>query len=143
MAAITYFMAQNPAFQAKLQEELDRALGPPGTDSADETHITTFDEIKNVEYLQDVINEGLRLHSTIGFGLPRVVPEGGMTILGQPFSAGTVVSCPIYTLHRLKSVWGDDADFYNPDRWSQGDKTAMMRAFTPFSVGPRRVSYII
>ncbi|PSS34123.1 hypothetical protein PHLCEN_2v1833 [Hermanssonia centrifuga] len=134
--AITYFLAQNPNIQAKLQEVLDQVLGPPGGDS-ENGDVASYNEIKNIEYLQDVINEGLRLHSTVGVGLPRVVPESGMTVLGKTFAPGTVVSCPLYTLHRLPSVWGNDAEVFNPERWSKGDRATMLKAFAPFSVGPR------
>ncbi|PSS34121.1 hypothetical protein PHLCEN_2v1831 [Hermanssonia centrifuga] len=134
--AITYFLAQNPNVQAKLQEALDQVLGPPGGDS-ENGDTAPYSKIKNIEYLQDVINEGLRLHSTVGIGLPRVVPEGGITVLGKTFASGTVISCPLYALHRLPSVWGNDAELFNPDRWSKGDRATMLKAFAPFSIGPR------
>jgi benzoate 4-monooxygenase len=123
----------------KLQSALDAVLGPPDMSLPLEDALTEdiLTKLKDCEYLRDVINEGLRLHSTVGFGLPRVVPEGGMTILGHTFAPGTIVSIPGYALHLEKSIWGEDADMFNPDRWSMGDKEAMGRAFVPFSVGPR------
>lgn len=140
-AVITYYLAHHQEVQRKLQRELDDALGPPSADSLEEHDFTngSWDDLKNLTYLQDVIHEGLRFFSTIGIGLPRVVPEGGMMILGETFEAGTVVSVPSYTIHRDKAIWGPDADEYNPDRWSRGDRSAMQRAFVPFSTGSRCV----
>ncbi|KIP10209.1 hypothetical protein PHLGIDRAFT_499161 [Phlebiopsis gigantea 11061_1 CR5-6] len=134
--AITYHLARNQVAQAKLQAELDKALGLPGAGS-NEAEVPTYDQLKYLTYLQDVINEGLRVHSTAGIGLPRVIPEGGLTVAGESFVEGTEVSCPIYTMHHLKSVWGDDADVFNPDRWSGENKAELMQSFAPFSVGPR------
>jgi len=67
-------------------------------------------QVKRLPYLDAVINEGLRLHSTSAMGLPRVVPEGGFTISGRHFRAGTVLSVPSYTIHRDPSVWGPDVE---------------------------------
>ena len=85
----------------------------------------------------------MRLHSTAGLGLPRVVPETGLTIAGKTFAPGTEVSCPAYTIHRLKTIWGEDADEFNPDRWSRGNRAEMSKYFIPFSTGPRQVSAIL
>ncbi|KIP04788.1 hypothetical protein PHLGIDRAFT_75338 [Phlebiopsis gigantea 11061_1 CR5-6] len=140
LGAITYYLARTPAVQAKLQKELDAVLGSPSPN--DEAVIATYDQIKNIAYLQDVINEGMRLHSTAGIGLPRIVPESGLTIAGMTFVGGTEVSCPTYTIHRLKSVWGPDADEFVPDRWSRGDRAELSKYFVPFSIGPRSVACI-
>ncbi|GJE88302.1 cytochrome P450 [Phanerochaete sordida] len=137
LGAIVYYIARDQGVQAKLQQELDEALGAPELDANTDEVVAPFDAVKNLAYLQDVINEGLRLHSTLGFGLPREVPVGGLTVAGRTFPAGTHISCPMYTLHRLQSIWGDDADVFNPDRWARGDRKTMLSAFAPFSLGPR------
>ena len=135
LGAITYYLARTPTVQAKLSKALDGALGCPSL--SDEAAVVSYDQVKHISYLQDVINEAMRLHSTAGIGLPRIVPETGLTIAGQTFAPGTEVSCPTYTIHRMKSVWGADADEFNPDRWSRGDRGEMSKYFVPFSIGPR------
>ncbi|KDQ50346.1 hypothetical protein JAAARDRAFT_211768 [Jaapia argillacea MUCL 33604] len=117
--AIMYHLAANPAVQAKLQKELDEA---PGTD---DDPVSSFDQVKRLTYLEAVINEILRIHSTSGIGLPRVVPEGGMTALGKTFPDGTVLSVPSYTIHRDVCVWGADPDVFSPERWFEGDQGEM------------------
>ena len=117
--------------QAKLQKELDEALG------TEDDPVAMFDQVKALPYLDAVINETLRIHATSGIGLPREVPEGGMTVLGKTFPAGTVLSVPTYTLHRDKRVWGDDVEAFRPERWFEIDQNEMQKTFNPFSFGPR------
>jgi len=129
--AITYHLAHNPRAQQKLQKELDEALG------TEDMTVSTFEQVKRLTYLEAVINESLRIHSTSAIGLPRLVPEGGLTILGKYFPPNTVLSVPSYTIHRDKGVWGDDADVFRPERWFEKDQTAIQKTFNPFSYGPR------
>lgn len=129
--AITYLLAKNPEVQRKLQKELDDALG------AEDDPVTTFEQVKRLSYLQAVIDEALRIHSTSGVGLPRVVPEGGLTVCGRFFPEGTVLSVPTFTIHRDEEVWGKDVENFRPERWFEQDKNDMQKAFNPFSFGPR------
>ncbi|PCH44767.1 cytochrome P450 monooxygenase [Wolfiporia cocos MD-104 SS10] len=129
--AITYYLAANPLVQQKLQRELDEALGN------DDDPVAMYEQVKRLPYLEAVINEGLRLHSTSGIGLPRIVPEGGLTVRGQFFPEGTVLSVPSYTIHRDREVWGADVDAFRPERWMELDKNAVQKTFNPFSFGPR------
>ncbi|KAL5523029.1 hypothetical protein ACEPAF_1296 [Sanghuangporus sanghuang] len=131
--AITYYIAANPRVQVKLQKELDGALG---VDSSEDL-VPTYAQIKNLPYLEAVINEGMRLHSTVGIGLPRVAPEGGLTVCGKTFPEGTVLSVPMYTVHRDPEVWGADADVFRPERWFELDPVKLQKSFHPFSFGPR------
>ncbi|PBK99824.1 cytochrome P450 [Armillaria gallica] len=126
--AIIYYLARTPSVQEKLHKELAEHL---------ESGVATVEQVKNLAYLQAVINEGLRLHSTVAMGLPRVAPEGGMTILGNYFPGGTVISVPTYTIHRDPAVFGDDVEEFRPERWFECDSAGVSKAFSPFSVGPR------
>ncbi|EPS95052.1 hypothetical protein FOMPIDRAFT_1133122 [Fomitopsis schrenkii] len=130
----TYYLARDKRVQAKLQAELDDAFA--SVDSV----VAPYDAVKDLPYLDAVIHEGQRLHSTVGAGLPREVPAGGATILGHHFKEGTTLSVPIYRLHRDESIWGPDAAEFRPERWIEASperKKLMMDAFAPFSVGPR------
>lgn len=132
--AILYYLARNRHVQDKLQRELDEQLG-----TEDEV-ATTVSQVKHLPYLDACINEGLRLHSTSSLGLPRIVPEGGLTVCGQLFLEGTVLSVPSYTIHRNTMVWGEDVEIYRPERWFECDHAAIQKTFNPFSVGPRLVA---
>ncbi|GBE86838.1 Benzoate 4-monooxygenase [Sparassis crispa] len=132
LSAMIFYIARDQKVQKKLQAELDAAA------SADTTSILPFDDAKSLPYLEAVINEGLRLFSPVGLGLGRVVPESGITVLGQTFLAGTEISVPLYSVHHLEKAWGADVEEYRPERWLNDEKRGeMMKAFNPFSFGPR------
>ena len=124
----------NPHVQRKLHAELDEALGRAGFE---EDPVATFEQVKRLTYLEVIVNEALRVHSASAIGLPRLAPEGGVTVLGKTFPEGTVLSVPTYTIHRDKSVWGEDAEEFSPERWFEIEQTEIQRAFNPFSFGPR------
>lgn len=96
------------------------------------------DDVASLPYLNAVINESLRIHSTSAIGLPRLMPAGGVNIEGHHFPEGSVLSVPTYTIHRDPKVWGADADEYRPERWLKpGAKAEFEKSFNPFSTGPR------
>src|ERR1700753_2010763 len=92
--------------------------------------------VSQLPYLRACIEESLRLRPASSMGLPRVVPKGGRVIAGQFIEEGVTVSVPTYTLLRNPEAF-ENAERYNPDRWSDGDKEKMAKAHLPFSTGPR------
>ena len=129
--AITYWLARYPRVQDKLQKELDEHLG-----TEDET-VSTSEQVKRLPYLDAVINEALRMHSTSSMGLPRLVPAGGVTVSGRYFPEGAILSVPTYTIHRDPSIWGDDVEEFRPERWFERNQADIQKGFNPFSYGPR------
>ena len=129
--AILYWATKTPGVVEELQRELDAAI-PQSVD------IPSYDMVKDLPYLRNVINETLRIHSTSSLGLPRVVAPGsaGVSILGHHFSAGTVLSVPAYTIHHSTEIWGADAAAFVPSRWDTLT-SEQKDAFIPFSYGPR------
>lgn len=91
--AIIYYLSNNPRVMRKLQDELDKVAEEKA--GGEEVLHFDYEDVKNLPYLQACIDEALRLHSTSAIGLPRQVPEGGATILGQFFPGGTTVSVPV------------------------------------------------
>jgi len=128
--AILYWTVKTPGVLEKLQKELDAEI-PAGVD------IPTYEMVKNLPYLQNVINESLRIHSTSSLGLPRLIPPGpGVDILGRHFPADTVLSVPAYTIHHSKEIWGSNASEFVPERWDNLTER-QKNGFIPFSYGPR------
>ncbi|EAU34328.1 predicted protein [Aspergillus terreus NIH2624] len=71
-----------------------------------------FDDrmMRELPYLNWVINEALRLYTAVPFGLPRTVPAEGAEFLGYRLPGGVIVSTQSYSLHR------DGEIFPEPDR---------------------------
>ncbi|CUA71973.1 Benzoate 4-monooxygenase [Rhizoctonia solani] len=146
LSSLCYHLAIDPELQQRLQAELDEHIPDDSSDEPDNKEglaipphdaIANYDDIKNLPYLNACVKEALRIHSTVGTGLPRVVPPGKtITIRGQTFKAGSVISVPSYTTNRM-SVWGDDAEAFRPERWLDDHTGSLNKYFVPFSVGPR------
>ena len=135
LCAITYYLSRSPAIQTKLQAELDEALGQ------EDDPIASMEVVKRLPYLEAVINESMRLHSTSAMGLPRIVPEGGLHVSGKFFLGGTILSVPSYSIHRNPEIWGNDVETFRPERWFEQDRTGIQKTFNPFSYGPRSVHW--
>lgn len=130
--ALLFHVVRNPRIMQKLQAELDAKIPA-------EVDVPTYDMVKDLPYLQCVINEALRYHSTSGIGLPRQIPHDaaqGVHIHGYYFPPGTVLSVPTYSIHHSKEIWGPDADEFKPERWEKVTPR-QKNAFIPFSHGPR------
>lgn len=128
--ALLYHCLTHPEVVRKLQKELDAAL--PDIDA-----IPNFSQVRDLPYMDAVIKETLRIHSTSSLGLPRVVPPGpGITILNTHFPPGVVLSVPAYTIHHSTAIWGPDAETFRPERWETVTEE-QKQAFIPFSYGPR------
>ncbi|QIW97055.1 hypothetical protein AMS68_002573 [Peltaster fructicola] len=126
--ALLYHCLTKPDVIRKLQAELDAAL--PSDD------VPTFEQVKDLVYLDRVIQETLRIHSTSSQGLPRVVPPQGISLAGRHFPGGMVLSVPSYVMHHSVDIWGADAEEFRPERWEKITEL-QKTAFIPFSYGPR------
>ncbi|CUA69925.1 Benzoate 4-monooxygenase [Rhizoctonia solani] len=146
LGSLYYHLAMHPEIQRQLQAELDQHVPyDPSLEAGNKEGLTApsydaiaqYDDIKNLPYLNACIKEALRIHAPVATGLPRVVPPGKMiTIAGQTFKAGSVISVPSYTTNR-SSVWGNDAAEFRPERWLNDESHSLNKYFVPFSVGPR------
>jgi len=59
------------------------------------------------------------------------------TTLGDiTIEKGTYVSADLFTLHRDKKVWGEDAEEFKPERWLSNDNIPT-EYYYPFGGGPR------
>ncbi|KAI0432674.1 cytochrome P450 [Xylaria sp. FL1042] len=135
LSAILYYLLRNPQCLRELREEIEEFRARRLLSDS-----FAFKETQQMPYLQAVIKEGLRMHPATGLPMERVVPEGGATICGRFFPAGTIVGINSWVAHRNKQVFGADADEFRPERWltSEEDKLATMnRQWIPFGVGSR------
>ncbi|KAI5785117.1 cytochrome P450 [Pyronema domesticum] len=127
-----YHLCRNPDAMAKLQAEIDEAqkdgrLSP----------VITYAEAIKLPYLMAVVKESMRVHPSISLTFPRHVPKGGREICGHFFPEGCRVGVNPYVLHYQQSIFGEDAEDYNPDRWFRADAKTMESYLFQFGSGSR------
>ncbi|KAI0759702.1 cytochrome P450 [Trametes elegans] len=118
LAWIFYEIGRYPVVQEKLRSELFTIP----------SERPTMDELASLHYLDCVIREAIRLHPSIPSSL-RVAVEDDSVTLGTPVVArdqttcrlfvckGTPIVIPILAINRDKSLWGEDAFEFRPERW--------------------------
>ncbi|KAJ6111538.1 hypothetical protein N7523_007599 [Penicillium sp. IBT 18751x] len=121
---LTYAVCGDSRIRDKLAAEV-AALSEPIHDN----------DLRNLPYLNMVINETLRLHTAVPFGLPRTVPSEGANFNGYLLPSGVTVSTQSYSLHRDPTVFPDPFDF-KPERWENPTKE-MKDISIPFGGGSR------
>ena len=139
LSAIMFYLCRNPRAMAKLRKEITELEGN-GKVNKD---MVGFQDSLNMTYLQAVIKEALRLHSATGLPLWRVVPEGGSSLCGRFFPAGTVVGINTWVAHYNEEVFGKDAKDFRPERWIEeshggGQEGKKMDAYY-MPVSPKRI----
>lgn len=94
----------------------------------------------DIEYLNAVIDETLRLFPPVPTTLPRVTPPEGHAVLGQYVPPGTWVAVSQYASYRNDTYFADPSDWI-PERWlkCKPDRyiNDRLKAVKPFSTGPR------
>ncbi|KAJ4345353.1 uncharacterized protein N0V89_011483 [Didymosphaeria variabile] len=93
------------------------------------------EDLKVLPYLNQVIQETLRLYAAAPALLPREIPTGGCEVDGYWMPGGTVVQTQAYSMHRDPTVYSEPERF-NPSRWESPSKE-MKDAWMPFGGGAR------
>jgi cytochrome P450 len=124
---------KNPRAYERLVEEIDKAYADGNLSSP----YITYAEAMKLPYLVACCKEAMRMHPSVGLGLPRHVPEGGKQICGQFFPAGSRVSINAAVVHFDEEIFGSDAAWFNPDRWLGDSAANMDRHMLHFGGGSR------
>ncbi|XP_078521135.1 cytochrome P450 3A5-like [Lissotriton helveticus] len=124
---LSWHLATYPEIQKKLQEEIDKVLpnkAPP-----------TYDALMQMEYLDMVINENLRLYPP-GGRIERVCKKT-IEIKGVTIPKGAITLIPAYVLHRDPDYW-EEPEAFKPERFTKENIEAQEPyTFLPFGAGPR------
>ncbi|KAM4057424.1 cytochrome p450 [Hirsutella rhossiliensis] len=121
---LTWSVCRNPDIRAQLVAAL-QTLPPDFTEV----------QLRNLPFLNHVIDETMRLYSAAPSTLPRLVPPGGVRLAGHWFDEGTVVSAQAFSMHRDPLIFPQPDEFI-PSRWISPTE-AMRNAYMPFGRGPR------
>jgi cytochrome P450 len=108
-----YNLLQHRDTMNRLRNELLEIMSQSGYS---QTHLS-WEEMRELPYLDACLLEASRLHPPFCLPFERVVPEGGLTISETYLPAGTVVGMSPYVINRDKKTFGEDADQWRPERW--------------------------
>lgn len=125
--------ATAPGVWARLREEADEVLGPPGVGHDDADHTT----LNRLELAGRVVRETLRLHPA-GVISPREAARD-VDVGGHRIAKGTLILWSAHLTGRDPDVWPDPLAF-DPDRFvtmTDDQRTAADAAWVPFGGGRR------
>ncbi|KAI0058333.1 cytochrome P450 [Artomyces pyxidatus] len=121
-----FALAGHPNIQAKLRAEV----------CAHPTNRPTMDELNAMTYLDCVVREAMRLHSPVS-NTERVAVHDTVVPVGNPFidnhgvqrneirlAKGDIVWIPIREINRSEELWGEDANEFRPERWTDVPESA-------------------
>lgn len=112
-----YFCLKNPRVWRRLRDELAAA------GLTKESCPISYKDSKAIPYLDAIVREALRMLPGVSLSLERYVPEGGFRFqTGEVVPPGAIVGVNPYIICRNKSVWGEDAEEFRPERWLRDEE---------------------
>jgi cytochrome P450 len=138
-----YLLARHPEVLAKAVAEVDSSIGlangvtKSSVATAKANPEPTLEQYKNLEFLGWVLKEAMRLYSPVPV-LTRATVEDDPDLGGFFVPKDTTVMISIWAMHTSKEIWGQDADKFRPERFSDVESRSRHAfAYLPFSQGPR------
>lgn len=137
MSWVLYELSNYPKLWARLRREVLKELGSHGT--------PTYEALKDLTYVKNILNETLRLHPAAPLNMRSVLET--TTIPSRPGEPGVVLlkgdSVTINTLgmHMYADLYPPVSDtfadprIFSPERWEHW--TPKPWTYAPFSGGPR------
>ncbi|CAN4088908.1 unnamed protein product [Withania somnifera] len=126
----TILLAMHPQWQQLAREEALSVCGARDPPSKD--------DLSKLKTLGMIINESVRLYPPAVAAIRRAKID---TQLGDfTLPKGTELLIPIIAIHHDQTLWGEDANEFNPARFGRGVAQAAkhLMAFMPFGLGARR-----
>lgn len=125
----TVLLAMHPHWQVQAREEVLRVCGARDTPSKD--------DVVKLKTLSMILNESLRLYPPTIATIRRAKVD--VELGGYRIPRGTEILIPIVAVHHDQALWGNDANEFNPARFSEGGARASKHpmAFIPFGLGVR------
>ncbi|ALC46388.1 Cyp313a5 [Drosophila busckii] len=120
-----------PQYQQKAFEEI-LSLFPDRGDFE-----VTYADVQQMVYLDLIINESMRVMAPVPV-VSRQTSEDVLLTNGIVIPKGVQIAIDIFHLHRSKSIWGEDAETFNPDHFLPHNfQEKHPYAYIPFTKGIR------
>ncbi|KAG6762252.1 cytochrome P450 86A1-like [Populus alba x Populus x berolinensis] len=138
-----WLVMNHPEVEAKIVKEISAILTETrGNDRQkwlDEPLV--FDEADKLVYLKAALAETLRLYPSVPQDFKYVV-ENDVLPDGTRVPAGSTITYSIYSVGRMKSIWGEDCMEFKPERWLSPEEDRFEPPkdgykFVAFNAGPR------
>ncbi|KAL2069223.1 hypothetical protein VTL71DRAFT_15561 [Oculimacula yallundae] len=130
MICTLFVLAQKPELAKRLREELTPHV------PASIHEMIMDDKIMNLELLNGIVNEALRLYPPSPSHPTRMTPPEGTYIAGRFIPGNTQVIAPQWIIGRDERIFPRPTEFI-PERWySQPELVKDKNAIAPFSLGP-------
>lgn len=110
MTWAAYVLSKHADIQRRLREEIRANL--PSISQGGSIDSTMIDRLP---YLSAVCNEIQRFYPPVTLTLRKTARD--TSIVGHFIPADTTVIIPIWAVNTSKTLWGPDADQFNPGRW--------------------------
>ncbi|XP_061355307.1 cytochrome P450 86A22-like [Gastrolobium bilobum] len=143
--ALSWFFwlcTQNPRVEEKILIELCTVLKETRGDDVSKwmEEPLVFEEVDRLVYLRAALSETLRLYPSVPEDSKHVVNDDVLPS-GTFVPAGSSVTYSIYSVGRMKFIWGEDCLEFKPERWlsADGDRIQLQDSykFVAFNAGPR------
>jgi len=122
-----FCLCTHPEVEAKAREEATSMCG---------SRRLSYEDLNQLPYLQAVLSETLRLYPSVPLD-SKQVKEDDVWPDNTVVPKNTVVWYNIYSMGRDKSIWGDDAAVFRPERWLEMDTAPDNYHYPVFNGGPR------
>ncbi|KAH7160680.1 cytochrome P450 monooxygenase-like protein [Dactylonectria macrodidyma] len=97
------------------------------------------DALDDAKLLGACISEGLRFRPPVALTGSRVVPKGGLEVLGYFIPEGTVITTQSLSMSRQRPDLFPNFNVFDPTRWLDEDRLQERRKLSaPFGLGSRR-----
>ncbi|KAM4086773.1 hypothetical protein ACJW30_10G127400 [Castanea mollissima] len=137
-----WLVIQNPNVEEKIIAEICTVLMETrGNDTSKWVQEPlVFEEVDRLMYLKAALSETLRLYPSVPEDSKHVIADDILPS-GTFVPKGSSITYSIYSIGRMKFIWGDDCLEFKPERWLSLDGSKFevhdSYRFVAFNAGPR------